>query len=310
MKNLISYILHNTKMSQKDLAAAIGVSGAQISKWKSGEPIPWARSEELMGVAQIPSNYELLELAGTQENIDQWILHLRDNVEPSLEHELGIEFRDKDLGEACLRDLLDVFQAFGLAKPYTAPQLIEDEYGDISYTQEVFHTLAYEILENLSDIRFWINSFASYSRYNRELHDVLLDLEGQIDTESFQVAAMHINVENFEVIDVDAFESFKNDARRNIANLIQQYLLHLKLGANTTPLVDLYDLLNKSPGWLAVDAETVGGATYLTLGDRFTDLTYKNTMGMLNNLYSKIEGLETKIDQLNETISNIQEVSK
>lgn len=263
-----------------------------------------------MGIAQIPSNYELLELAGTQENIDQWILHLRDDVEPCLEHELGIEFRDKDVREGCLWWLLETFQAFGLAKPYTAPQLIEHEDGDIFFTQEVFHALAYEILENLSDIRFWINSFASYSKYNRELHDELLDLEGQIGTESFQTAAMHIDVKNYPAIDVDTFESFKNDARRNVANLVQQYLLQLKLGANTTPLVDLYDLLNKSPGQLAIDAETVGGASYLTLGDRFADLTYKNTMGMLNNLYSKIEELETKIDQMNETITNMQEAAK
>lgn len=312
MKNLISHILTNTKMSQKDLAAAIGVSGAQISKWKSGEPIPFGRKGELMEIAQIPSNFEVLELAGTEENIDQWIHHLRADVVPCLEHGLDDAFEDRDVAEENLLELLEIFQAFGLVKPYTAPQLIEHENGDISFTQEAFHNIAYETLVNLSDIRFWINSFVSFSGYSRELGEdyELTDLEGQIQDESFQIAAMHIDIKNIPTISADAFESLKRQARNNMAGLIQQYLLRLKLGSNRTPLVDLYDLVNISPNQLAIDAETFDGASYITMGDRYADLTYKNTMGMLNNLYSKIDKLETKIDQMNETITNIQEVSK
>ncbi|MGE4466135.1 helix-turn-helix domain-containing protein [Sphaerochaeta sp.] len=55
-QNLIDYILVKKSLKQADLAKMLGISRAQISKWKSGESIPSSREEELMKIAGLPGH--------------------------------------------------------------------------------------------------------------------------------------------------------------------------------------------------------------------------------------------------------------
>ena len=76
-KNIIEYIIANTDYRQKDLAAKLGVSGAQISKWKSGEFIPPDRAEVLRKLAGLFTNQIAWnELVKTKENASAWHAYL------------------------------------------------------------------------------------------------------------------------------------------------------------------------------------------------------------------------------------------
>ena len=295
-KNLVTYILQNTKMTQKDLAAAIGVSGAQVSKWKSGESIPNERAEQLKEAAKIPDNYELLELAGSQDNIGMWVDHIQTEILPGLEFGLDDEFEDREMGELFLHMLLESFEGIGIPAPYPAPAAIDPQEEDIEplFVNQTFHDLAFEIIENLSEIRFWIERSINYSHKLTDDND-LGNLELSIYWESFRIAVTHIYAKNHKIVDAAAFEQYSRSARLDVADLIHEYLQELKYGANLTPQVDLYNLLLKTPGELTEEVEF---SHYIWSGDKFGDLTYKNTMSMLNALHEKLLELEQKVDAL------------
>lgn len=62
MKLLIEYTLARLKFSQKELAQTLGVSEAQISKWKKDEYISHAHQEEIENLAQC-RGYSMTELS-------------------------------------------------------------------------------------------------------------------------------------------------------------------------------------------------------------------------------------------------------
>jgi transcriptional regulator with XRE-family HTH domain len=71
--NYIDYISNNKGISQKELAEKLGVSTAQISKWKKGEKIPEDRQEQLHKIADIWSLWPTwVELVQTKENQTEW----------------------------------------------------------------------------------------------------------------------------------------------------------------------------------------------------------------------------------------------
>ncbi|TWU02899.1 helix-turn-helix transcriptional regulator [Stieleria varia] len=72
--NLVEYITHKGAYNQADLARELGVSRAQISKWKSGEHIPSERRDRLLKIAGLFDTVSdrWAMFAETEDNSKAW----------------------------------------------------------------------------------------------------------------------------------------------------------------------------------------------------------------------------------------------
>lgn len=88
-ENLIKLILKNKKCTQKELAHMVGVSPAQVSKWKSGEYISFEMGKRLKILADIGDrDPDVVLWTGGVEQADKWsrlIKHLAETARENCE---------------------------------------------------------------------------------------------------------------------------------------------------------------------------------------------------------------------------------
>lgn len=134
-KSLIALALAHQGCSQKDLALRLGVSPAQISKWKNGEYISMDMSTKLVELADIGSNDpDFVLLAGSVRDAEKWALLLRYLADMAVQQaETGYHtYRLEEEEEA---DLLNghtfhVLQQMGVEIPKPFPPELEFDYQD------------------------------------------------------------------------------------------------------------------------------------------------------------------------------------
>lgn len=177
--NIIEYITKNTKFRQIDIANKLGVSRAQISKWKAGEYIPSDREEELIEIAGLFShNPEWAIWAKTEENAQDWmnyIIHMCERVD--------LHFNDI-LDEPELYIPMIIIRLVDLGVSFPEAPSIEDmtkdwegdeddeEYEVYNYTD--FDNLISEFLENYSYLTEWCDYH--FGNSNDDLYDQITDL--------------------------------------------------------------------------------------------------------------------------------------
>ena len=72
-EGLVHLALHELSCTQKDLAARLGVSPTQISKWKRGDHMSREMEDRLREIAKIGSqDPEFLNWAGSVESAAKW----------------------------------------------------------------------------------------------------------------------------------------------------------------------------------------------------------------------------------------------
>ena len=297
MKNLVQHILETNNLKQKDLAAMLKVSAAQVSKWKKGEDIPYSRLEELRQLAQLPDNYELIRLAGGEESVEFWKVLIRDAILPGLEQGLdGFFYEYEDEVEPNLERLLQLFERLGIEGPYHAPREIGfvDEESEVAYTNEKLMDLTTEILNNLSMLEYWFSNFICM-RNHCDYDDLILEIEVAIEAELLDVTLLHLDQENFDFLNKEILKELNLKTKRTVSKLLGEY--HMQLAIKNLPFfTDLYRLLKQVPETLDDEAMLF---YYALDSDKYQNQSTKVMTAMLVDLSETVRKLEEKIDTLN-----------
>ncbi|MET4695212.1 helix-turn-helix domain-containing protein [Endozoicomonas lisbonensis] len=121
--NIIDHIIRNTGLNQRDLANELEVSSAQISKWKSGDPIPSDRREQLNKIIDFSgTDSEWAVIAKTKDNSQAWVAYMKHKDEAT--HVIPYELREF----MCMMDypaLLKQMYSFGVPIPNSALKINE-----------------------------------------------------------------------------------------------------------------------------------------------------------------------------------------
>ena len=147
--SLIKLALSAQGCSQKELALRLGVSPAQISKWKKGEYISFEMSDklgELAGLDDLDPDFVLL--AGSKEDAKKWVQLIRDLAdlaECSAETGYNTAPLVEDLDDDnCLLfwNTFHVLQELGVNIPQPFPKELEaciadDDEGEAIWDNEI-----------------------------------------------------------------------------------------------------------------------------------------------------------------------------
>lgn len=166
--NIILHILKTTDLNQKDIATKIGVSTAQVSKWKAGEAIPLSRLEALNKLAGLfGANAEWAVIAETAQNADAWVDYFEYLQSVSDGGQCGGVAEDS---KRFVPELFVELSKAGIGIPKTAPVPNKDgEYGDedtglASYDEpegEVFDLFLRELLCCFAPMSRWRERYLS-----------------------------------------------------------------------------------------------------------------------------------------------------
>lgn len=148
--NIIDIITAKTGMKQMDIAKKLGVSGAQVSKWRKGEDIPDGRRKALNEMAGLfGNNTEWSLLTKTPENAKNWIHFFHAYHEDYIEVDGCARLFDDP--EVCVPPMLILFDKIGIKIPEIAP----DPYAEEMEEDDDFFSLIKEYLESYAALINW-----------------------------------------------------------------------------------------------------------------------------------------------------------
>ncbi len=180
-RNLIDYITNKGGYNQADLAQKLGVSRAQITKWKRGEYLPLERQEQLMKLAGL---FETVSegwamFAETKENADAWYQYFRELWK---DLEWGDSLRDLSNDEPALylwhvlEELLDL----GAEIPAIAPESQWEGGDEDTCELTPLARCLTAVFETWGQLYDWMDSTLEFSDVDDtaeyELFDVVQDL--------------------------------------------------------------------------------------------------------------------------------------
>lgn len=117
--NLIDYIIETKGLRQKDLADQLGVSRAQISKWKAGEYISAEKLEKLNEIAGLfGDDPDWAILVKSEENAEAWYAYFQEMNELA---EGYAAYLFDDMPELYVRFILLLFKEVGVDVPMSPP---------------------------------------------------------------------------------------------------------------------------------------------------------------------------------------------
>lgn len=178
-QNLIDYIIKKKKLSQSDLAKELGVSRAQITKWKSGERLPSERRSQLLKLAGLMDSVseDWAIFAQSEDNAVAWcnyFLELIGNIE------WGFSLRDlcRDCPELYLWHALESLMNMGAHIEPTAPQShwINEEEGE----RTTLSACLFEYLDTWGQLHDWIDEVLEFDDVNDDAEYELFDVVGDL----------------------------------------------------------------------------------------------------------------------------------
>jgi transcriptional regulator with XRE-family HTH domain len=297
--NIIDFIIKKKKMKQTDIAKELGVSRAQISKWKSGEDIPIKRMKSLSEMAGLfGDDFEWCLLVKTPENAESWIRFFSGYHDGYLDvtpcHLLS------DAPEIYVPPILLLFDKVGIKIPEIAPRLYgegdegdeEDEGEDVD-----FRDLVHQYLE----------SYAALINYNRQNIGELSDnddvFENVLGIEYYigDYALENVGRGILDKLGADHSIVAKvvSEARKNISKLIKE-IVEIQIKNNRPIMKDYYNLLKNDPYDLA-DEELAGiykGLTVDSSIESLLPLFERTVLGHVKLQTKLLEELHDKLDLL------------
>ena len=178
--SLIHLVLAEQGCTQQELAKKIGVSPAQISKWKKGEYISTEMRDKLCEMAGIGEMHpELVAIAGSKEDAKKWIAlirHLADIATSAAETGYHTPPLEEDVDDDdCLlfQNTLHVLQEMGVQIPRPFPQELdidfEDEGADEAIWSNEIASLVYDMFKALTNVYGFYAAFALNIVYDDDL---------------------------------------------------------------------------------------------------------------------------------------------
>lgn len=261
--NLINLVLQQTHYSQKELAAKLKVSAAQISKWKAGEHISHEMEEKLKVMAAIGErDPDIVYWTGGIDQADKWMrlfMHLA---------ETAVENSDCSYVCAPLEDETEslLWNAFytlieaGATIPKEFPQEIDFNYdADYEENEEAFETL-YETNTYSNLIYITLKAFvdqydfyAAYIQYLMWEDDLdLYDTEAcNLEPCLFGLALAKVG-DNYPIL--TNFKEFRYQTFKDCKKWLE--IIKDTAIKNQIPLkAELMHLVSEDPGYLTHEAE-------------------------------------------------------
>lgn len=176
---LVHLALEALSCSQKELATQLGVSPAQISKWKKGEYMSMEMREKLSSLSSLGEmNPEFVRWAGSLELAQKWerlIKYLAKLASDSAETGYDTPPLEDEIGLLCW-DTFRVFNEIGIDLPHDFPKELDvnfegDDFDeDLKWLDEnMYSSLIYEIFRNLNDVYGFYAAYVSELIRNDEL---------------------------------------------------------------------------------------------------------------------------------------------
>lgn len=262
--NLILLALRSRACSQKELAGELGVSAAQVSKWKSGEYMSLEMQRKLKVIAEIGDrDPDVVYWTGCNEQADKWyglIKHLASEASthsdcsyvpyPLLEDE-----------EFMVWKVLHSLTAAGMSIPEQFPQEIDFDYNcdyegnidrfEVLYYGNAYSSLIYRALKALAQL------FDFYRAYVRNIIDndrlKLFDSPAcNIEPGLFDMAVVKtVKDDSSLLLNIKQFRSETLTNYRDWFELVKHRAIE-----HSIPLkAELMDFINDEPELLAHKAE-------------------------------------------------------
>ncbi len=245
--NLIERVVKETGLKQKDLAKSLGVTSAQISRWKSGESIPSNRKDELLILANLTAS--LIDWTGiTSSDRDalDWINYF------NLLNTNYNDYRYSNLigiPEKTVPFALQEFKKAGITIPDKAPNYIDhvaniedlEDLEELSMELTSFDLIVLEFLENAGMIEEWCHKYFT-------LEDSTIQEIGELLDKVEYVAIFHLELskDNEGIFCKALFKNYRSNTKQIIMDAIYYYCNALN-HAGLPIKYDYYDAINLHP---------------------------------------------------------------
>ena len=241
-QNLIEYILVKKGYKQVDLAKMLGVSRAQISKWKSGESIPYSRQEDLMKIAGLSGhNPEWAMFVENDINEQAWFEYIRALFENDfIDYKMPRTISDQD--EIYVPEIILQLLKLGFNMPKHPPlddlDAEDDEASDLTYFMS-------DILESFAMMSEWCDSYLPmHDNDNDEIFDLCLQIYSCLA--SLSIGYVEKELLTTLRVDFDVVKRCGYDAKLEIQQFIKE-IYKIMYRDNIPVVTDYFTLINKSP---------------------------------------------------------------
>lgn len=308
-ENLIEYITTRKIYSQADLARELGVSRAQITKWKNGEYLPSERQTQLLKLAGLfdTVSAEWAMFAGSEKNADAWYSYFFAIWE---DMEWGDSLRDlsADAPEIYFWHVLDELLALGADIPQTAPSSIWECEEDCERT--ALASCLFAVIETWGQLYDWMDHVFEFTDVDQTAECELFELTEDLRWIASGIAIEEVDQELLSAIGCEQpqvqlhVEKSRKDAARRLAELCSIRIKHgLPITSDyfqllTLPAIDLGEASWFSP---EVDSRHAGEAikAFLPYGERVL-LTHQEYQAIaLQSIESKLDLLVEKLESAN-----------
>lgn len=305
--NIIEFIIKNRGLRQKDIAESLGVSKAQISKWKAGESIPHDREKELNQLAGLfGHDSEWALLVKNEANADSWFEYfsfINDSVD------CGPCWTLNESPEVYVPGILLALNKVGFRIPEKSPSvecLEEDNLLDED-TQEI-HSFLYELIDYYAAYITWSSRFLQFDDLD------LFEISNEIEAYAIDLALGYISDETIAKfnVDINSFRSHLSKNKRKVIFEIGKLCIALNQ-AGITITVDYFDYVNQSPYYLddvssGVICSDNKIEEFISYGQKLILQESRETNKLLTELHVKIDTLLSESDK--EKLSKVLELCK
>ncbi|AVR95146.1 helix-turn-helix domain-containing protein [Pseudoduganella armeniaca] len=261
-ESLIQLALKALSCNQKELAARLNVSPAQISKWKNGEYMSLdmqKRIRTIIGLGEIDANFVLM--AGSVDNAAKWrklIAFLSERVQFDNDTGYDIEPLNDDIDLLCWK-IFDTLKNIGIPIPATPPLADIDMDGvdaddsdriDEAINNDFYANLIENLLSAFIDVYGFYAAFIADLLWAEEL-DIFETAAEDIDAHLMHLSATKIEVpRGYET----SFSQFCWETKKNYRkwlNIVKSRAIR----AGVPLRAELLDLINLNAGALGAKAE-------------------------------------------------------
>ncbi|MEO2218732.1 helix-turn-helix transcriptional regulator [Chromobacterium vaccinii] len=261
--SLVELALSAQGCTQKALALRLGVSPAQISKWKNGEHISFEMSEKLSTLAGLDDlDPDIVLLAGSKANAKKWvklIRYLADLAECGAEtgYKTAPLVEDVDDDNCVLFwNTFHVLQEMGVNIPQPFPEELgaciaedDDDEGEAIWDNKIA-SLIYDMFKSLTNVYGFYAAFVSDLVFDDEL-DLFGTPAWELDAALLSLAASKLNLDENKV---PGFPSFKHKVESEVTEMVA-YLKERAFRAGIPLRAELMDLVFDSHDELGQTAE-------------------------------------------------------
>ncbi|GAA5132918.1 helix-turn-helix domain-containing protein [Thalassotalea piscium] len=265
-ENAIKLALNKLGCTQKELAAKLSVSPAQVSKWKGGEYMSLDMEEKLGSLAGIGKrDPDLIVWTGGIEQADKWkklICYLADSAieEAETGYNTYTLIDEEDQRDLLCRQIMYIFRQVGIEIPQEFPSDLDFDYEldweenpekfENLYSENSFSKLISKSFNALNDV---------YGFYAAYIEEILDDWDlGLMDTPACNIEPCLLELAFCKIAQESPsnpnFKSFKHETLSNYEEWIE--IVKNKAFANRIPLkAELMNMVNEGHGVLGHEAE-------------------------------------------------------